>query len=148
MIQINLPSLSKENIYATVLQTVEDICDDYNLNREFGPISTANQEIVDYILELDQPVTVDVDIYIENTDIAFSYTCSEAVFAHLKDKYTEVNILEDLTDSFEITSDNKAVSVTFHVKTYQTIVRNITQKETIRVEEDIIGDNTIDNQTF
>jgi len=70
------------------------------------------------------------------------------VFAHLKDKYTEVNILEDLTDSLEITSDNKAVSVTFHVKTYQTIDRNITQKETIRVEEDILGDNTIDNQTF
>jgi len=148
MIQINLPALSKENIYSTVLQTVEDICDDYNLNREFGPISTANQEIVDYIMELDQPVSVDVDIYIESTDIAFSYTCSQPVFAHLMEKYADVNVLADLSDGLEITSDNKTVSVTFHVKTYQTIERNISQKESMRVEQDVLDDNTIDNQTF
>lgn len=148
MIQINLPALSKENIYSTVLQTVEDICDDYNLNREFGPISTANQEIVDYILELDQPVSVDVDIYIESTDIAFSYTCSQPVFANLMEKYTEVNVLKDLSDGLEIASDNKAVSVTFHVKTYQTIERNISQKESIGVEQDAQYDSTIENQTF
>lgn len=148
MIQINLPALSKENIYSTVLQTVEDICDDYNLNREFGPISTANQEIVDYILELDLPVSVDVDIYIESTDIAFSYTCSQPVFANLMEKYTEVNVLKDLSDGLEIASDNKAVSVTFHVKTYQTIERNISQKESIGVEQDAQYDSTIENQTF
>lgn len=148
MIQINLTALSKENIYSTVLQTVEDICEDYNLNREFGPISTANQEIVDYILELDQQVSVDVDIFIESTDIAFSYTCSEPVFAHLMDKYSDENILADLSDSLEIASDNKAVNVTFHVKTYQTIKRNISQGTNIHVEENVFGDNMTGSQNF
>lgn len=148
MIQINLNALSQENIYSTVLQTVEDICEDYNLNREFGPISMANQEIIDYILELDQQVSVDVDVYIESTDIAFSYSCSEPVFAHLMDKYSDENILMDLSDGLEITSDNKAVNVTFHVKTYQTIERNISHKENIQVGERTFGGDIIDNQTF
>lgn len=144
MIQVNLTALSKENIYSTVLQTVESICDDYNLNREFGPISTANQEIVDYILTLDQPVSVDLDVFIENTEIVFSYTCAEPIFAHLLDKYSNENILADLSDGLEIASDNKAVSVTFHVKTYQTIERNISHSTHIHVEENVFDDRVID----
>lgn len=144
MIQVNLTALSKENIYSTVLQTVESICDDYNLNREFGPISTANQEIVDYILTLDQPVSVDLDVFIENTEIVFSYTCAETIFAHLLDKYSNENILADLSDGLEIASDNKAVSVTFHVKTYQTIERNISHSTHIHVEENVFDDRVID----
>lgn len=148
MIQINLTALSKDNIYSTVLQTVEDICDDYNLNREFGPISTANQEIVDYILGLDEPVSVDLDVFIESTDIAFSYTCSEPVFAHLMDKYSDENILEDLSDGLEIASDNKVVSVTFHVKTYQTIERSISHEANVHIEKKAFGDHIIGNQNF
>lgn len=146
MIQINLNALSKENIYSTVLQTIEDICDDYSLNREFGPISAANQEIVDYILNLDKPVTVDLDIFIESTDIAFSYSCFEPIFDHLMDQYSVENILADLSDGLEISTDNKAVNVTFHVKTYQTIERNISHKESIREKENAFGDNVMGNQ--
>lgn len=131
MIQINITDLTQENIYPVVLQSIEDICDEYNLNKEFGFISTACQEVIEHLLSSGNNFAVNLDINIENTELAFLFTSSDPVFENLLEHYSEENILKDLTDKLDISSENKSVSLTFHVKTHCEVSRAFTQRENV-----------------
>ena len=51
MIYINRPDLDKQSLYTTVLQTIEDISDEYALQKDFGTLSMANQEVVEFLMQ-------------------------------------------------------------------------------------------------
>lgn len=118
MIKISHQNLDKTNLYTTVLQSVEDVCDEYQLSNDFGIISTACQEVVDYLMEFHPSFTTDMEIFIDNTSVSYNFYCGEPVFDQLLSHYEEENILNDLSDKIEVSSDNKEVSITFHVKTH------------------------------
>lgn len=118
MIKISHQNLDKTNLYTTVLQSVEDICDDYQLSKDFGVISTACQEVVDYLTEYHPSFTTDMEIFIDNTSLSYNFYCTEPLFNKLLSRYADENILKDLSDKIEVSSDNKEVSITFHVKTH------------------------------
>lgn len=131
MIQISISNLTQETIYPRVLQTIEDICDQYQLNREFGFISTACQEIVEHLLGYHPGFSVDMDVFVEGTEMSFVFTSHTAVFADIMDHYDEENILKDLSDRVDISSDHKSVNLTFHVKTHHKVLRNMPQEEQV-----------------
>ena len=118
MIKITHQNLDQTNLYITVLQSVEDVCDEYQLNKEFGVISTACQEVVDYLMEYHPSFMTDMEIFIDNTSLSYNFYCSEPLFDGLLSHYEDENILNDLSDKIEVSSDNKEVSLTFHVKTH------------------------------
>jgi len=118
MIKISHQNLDKTNLYITVLQSVEDVCDEYQLSKEFGIISTACQEVVDYLNEYHPSFITDMEIFIDNTSLSYNFYCTEPLFDKLLSHYTDENILNDLSDKMEVSSDNKEVSITFHVKTH------------------------------
>ena len=135
MIQINLTDLTRESIYPRVLQTIEDMCDEYNLNKEFGFISTACQDVIEHLLGMGSDFSVNLDVNIESTEVSFLFTSTAPVFENLMEHYSEENILKDLTDSLDISSENTSVSLTFHVKTHTEVARTITQRTSIFKEE-------------
>jgi len=135
MIQINLNALTNEDLYPKVLQTIEDVCDEYNLNKEFGFISTACQEVIEHLLGLKTPFSVDLDINIESTEMTFLFSSTEPVFEHLMEHYTEENIIKDLSDRIDLSPENKTVSLTFHVKTHCDVARTFSQREAVLKEE-------------
>jgi len=118
MITISHQNLDRANLYTTVLQSVEDVCDEYQLSKEFGIISTACQEVVDYLTEHHPSFTTDMEIFIDNTSLSYNFYCAESLFGELLSHYEDENILKDLSDKIEVSSDNKQVSLTFHVKTH------------------------------
>ena len=118
MIKITHQNLDQTNIYSTVLQSVEDVCEEYQLSKEFGVISTACQEVVDFLTENHPSFTTDMEIFIDNTSVSYSFYCAEPLFAGLLSHNEDVNILNDLSDRVEVSSDNKEDSLTFHVKTH------------------------------
>lgn len=117
MITISHQNLDKTNLYTTVLQSVEDVCEEYQLSKDFGIISTACQEVVEYLTENHPSFTADMEIFIDNTSLSYNFYCAEPLFGELLSHYADVNVLKDLSDKIEISSDNKEVSITFHVKT-------------------------------
>lgn len=121
MIKITHQNLDQTNLYITVLQSVEDVCDQYQLNKDFGVISTACQEVVDYLMEYHPSFMTDMEIFIDNTSLSYNFYCSEPLFDGLMSHYEDENILNDLSDKIEVSSDNKEVSLTFHVKTHISI---------------------------
>jgi len=135
MIQINLSALQNEDLYPRVLQVIEDVCEDYNLNKEFGFISTACQEVVEHLLGMQKPFSVDLDINIENTEITFLFSSTDPVFQDLMEHYNEENIIKDLSDRVDISPENKEVSLTFHVKTHCDVARTLTQREAVLKQE-------------
>lgn len=118
MITISHQNLDQTNLYTTVLQSVEDVCDEYQLSKEFGIISTACQEVVDYLTENHPSFTTDMEIFIDSTSLSYNFYCAEPLFGDLLSHYADENILKDLSDKIEVSSDNKQVSLTFHVKTH------------------------------
>lgn len=130
MIKITHQNLDQTNLYITVLQSVEDVCDEYQLNKDFGVISTACQEVVDYLMEYHPSFMTDMEIFIDNTSLSYNFYCSEPLFDGLMSHYEDENILNDLSDKIEVSSDNKEVSLTFHVKTHISIATPQSAKQT------------------
>lgn len=131
MIYIDHPALTKENIYPVVLQTIEDICDEYELLKEFGVISTANQQIIDYLLRTQDDFATDFSIFIDNDEVGFCFESSSPIFARLQET-DEGTMLSVLSDDLEYQADFKQVSFSFRTKTHMSIQRDVLQMEEAR----------------
>ncbi|MCQ2283836.1 MAG: hypothetical protein MJZ57_02915 [Bacteroidales bacterium] len=132
MINITLSDLEACNLYASVLQTVETICDNYELQNDFGIISSANQEVVDFILNGHKDFSVNVEFNIDNDHVDVLYSSADFSFDCLYNKVIEEehSILSLLCDNIEYDSDNKVFTINFHVKPKMFIVRK-TQTENV-----------------
>ena len=75
MIEITLSDLNKSSFYEQTLQTIEQICDNYDITNEFGTLSMANQMVFDY-LEKSYPQF--------NVDVEFQRQHGVAVRRHMK----------------------------------------------------------------
>lgn len=128
MIYINRPDLDKQNLYSTVLQTIEDISDEYALQKDFGTMSMANQEVVDFLTETYDQFSVEFSCFIDNDEVGFCFESYEPLFKKLEEGQKGI-LLSILSDDLEYQSDYKQISFSVHVKPKQTIKR-----ETIRQE--------------
>ncbi len=131
MIHINLQNLSKENLYRKVLQAIEHICEENGIGREFGCISTACQEVVEYLLQRTADFSVTLDVYVESGSMDFSFSAEDPIFHAFEEYGKRENILSALADKMSISSDNKAVTLTFLVKTHPVVTREMTPAEKV-----------------
>lgn len=125
MIYINLSNLDESNLYDKTLQAIEDICQQYALENEFGILSMANQEVVDFMLGWSDKFLLDVDFYLNNHQLDIVYRLpnlpAEALNQHLGK--CEDSAVKLLTNNFEYNSENKCFTLTFHVKPTLRIMR-------------------------
>lgn len=128
MIYINRPDLDKQNLYSKVLQTIEDISDEYALQKDFGTMSMAAQEVVDFLLENYDLFCVDFSCFIDSDEVGFCFESSEPLFQQLETSPKGV-LLSVLSDDLEYQSDYKQVSFSVHVKPKQSIKRETLYKE-------------------
>lgn len=131
MIYIDKPALSKSNLYNTVLQTIEDICDQYSLQKEFGVISTANQQVVEFLQEKGDDFTVDFSCFIDNDEVGFCFESTVPVFQGIE-SVEKGKLLAILSDNLEYQTDFKQVSFSFRAKTHLSIQRDLTKMEEVR----------------
>lgn len=136
MVNIVLSDLESHDIYSKLLQTIEDICDQYSLSNDFGTISTANQSVVDFLLENYQNFSVDAYFTLENTALEISYSSTEPLFEGILDNITQNDreIISYLTDDIEYNADNKMFTITFHVKPKFGIHRQIVKQTQLQTK--------------
>lgn len=120
MINITLNDLNADNFYQTLLQTIEDICDNYDLLNHFGTISTANQQVVDYVLSNSSIFTINLFISIENDNLSFTYEWDNSL-SDLFNRFPSPDnqcyeILSSLIDDVDYNVENKNFTISFHVK--------------------------------
>lgn len=130
MVSISLNDLNKNTVYSKTLQVIEDFCDEYELSNDFGTISTANQEIIDYLSNTFDDFCVEFMLDIDNQELSITYYSFESIFNSLLSFDADRNIIKNLCDDLELSSDNKLVSLTFHVKPKFQIKRDISIKRT------------------
>jgi len=122
MINIQLSDLNRENLYGKVLQATEEICEEYNLNKEFGAISMANQMVIDYLLDSSFDISLEVSMNLDSDTLLYNYTSFMPLFTDLFDNRQvmkdEYHLLSLLADECEFSTDGKQLSLTFHVKPY------------------------------
>lgn len=120
MINIQLTEINKDKLYAIVLQTTEEVCEEYHLDNEFGTISMANQMVIDYLNNNFLDYMVNVDLNLDNDSLYYSYSSSIPLFRELSDSHQvikdEYHLLSLLADENEFSIDGKQLSLTFHVK--------------------------------
>lgn len=130
MINISLNDLNRSNAYVKTLQIIEDTCEQYDMNNHFGIISMANQEIIDYLSSFYNDFSVDFRLDMDNQEMSITYSAMESIFEHLSIYDSDRKLIQTLTDNLELSSDNKQVSLIFHVKPKYTIKRKISVKTT------------------
>ncbi len=130
MVNIFLPDLDKDTIYAKVLQTVEDICEEYSMESDFGILSMANQEVIDYLLAEYPNFSVDFNCNLHNDEIVFVYDSTTQIFDKLK-LFDKNNLLSSFAYKVSYEFDNKQFSFNIHVKPKFSISRNIQKKVSI-----------------
>ena len=131
MIYINRPDLDKQNLYSTVLQTIEDISDEYALQKDFGTMSMAAQEVVDFLTETYDQFNVEFSCFIDNDEVGFCFESFEPLFKKLEEGQKGI-LLSILSDDLEYQSDYKQISFSVHVKPKQTIKREAIHQEVLQ----------------
>lgn len=141
MIEIVLNNLNSDNCYESTLQTIEKVCDEYGLNNHFGTISMFNQMVCDYLLLSENTFDLNVEFSIFDSELDISYKLETFDFSQLVSKKDSENtmlfVMEKLSDSMEISSDNKQLISTFHVKTNNSSIsskRTLTHKSVYKTE--------------
>ena len=131
MIYINRPDLDKQNLYSTVLQTIEDISDEYALQKDFGTMSMAAQEVVDFLTETYDQFNVEFSCFIDNDEVGFCFESFEPLFKKLEEGQKGI-LLSILSDDLEYQSDYKQISFSVHVKPKQTIKRETVHQKVLQ----------------
>lgn len=125
MIELELTGLNKQTMYASSLNQIENICEEYSLENHFGTISMANQEIIDYLDGKYGSYELDMVFNIENDGLSISYNAKSDIFSSLKIYEQQRQILSCLSDKFDLNTDNKSVILSFHVKPKLKINRKV-----------------------
>ena len=135
MIEISLTELDRSNFYEQTLQTIERICDDYAIEKDFGTLSMANQMVCDYLENTMGSFTVDFSCQVDNDGVTFQYALQDGGFQQLSSndngENTALFVLESLADEVSFSTDNETLITTFHVKTKTGIQRQLLQ-QTVR----------------
>lgn len=133
MIEISLSELNRSNFYEKTLQTIEQICDDFSIEKDFGSISMANQMICDYLDGMHSDFIVDVDFRIDSDELTVQYSLQNGnfnAFASNDDgQNTALFVLQSLADEISFSTDFDTLISTFHVKTKMSIQRQIQHQE-------------------
>lgn len=135
MIEISLIDLNRSNFYEETLQTIEQICDDYAIDKDFGTISMANQMVCDYLCGLQHDFIAEVDIQIESDELTIQYSLQNGNFNQLASnndgQNTVMFVLDSLADEVSFSADFDTLISTFHVKTKMHIQRQM-QHQNVR----------------
>ena len=132
MIEILLTDLNQSDFYEKTLQTIENVCEDYAIEKEFGTLSMANQMVGDYLTDHLPNFTLDVAFLIDNDEVSFNYTLQNGDFKPLSkedEDNTALFVLKSLTDEISFSTDSETLVSTFHVKTKFTVQRTVRYQE-------------------
>ena len=133
MIEITLSDLNKSSFYEQTLQTIEQICDDYEITNEFGTLSMANQMVFDYLEKSHPQFNVDVEFQIESSEISMNYCLQSGNFKSLSEnpdnQNTALFVLQSLADDVSFSTDFDTLITTFHVKTKISVQRSFQSQE-------------------
>ena len=133
MIEITLSDLNNSSFYEHTLQTIEQICDDYEITNDFGTLSMANQMVFDYLEKSYPHFTADVAIQIESNEVSMNYSLQSGDFKSLSENSDNQNtalfVLQSLADEVSFSTDFDTLITTFHVKTRINIQRSLQRQE-------------------
>lgn len=133
MIEISLSELNRSNFYEMTLQTIEQICDDFSIEKDFGSISMANQMVCDYLDGMHSDFIADVDFRIDSDELTVQYSLQNGnfnAFASNDDgQNTALFVLQSLADEISFSTDFDTLISTFHVKTKMSIQRQMQHQE-------------------
>ena len=133
MIEITLSDLNKSSFYEQTLQTIEQICDDYEITNEFGTLSMANQMVFDYLEKSHPQFNVDVEFQIESNEVSMNYCLQSGDFKSLSEnpdnQNTALFVLQSLADDVSFSTDFDSLITTFHVKTKIRVQRTLQHQE-------------------
>lgn len=133
MIEITLSDLNKSSFYEQTLQTIEQICDDYEITNEFGTLSMANQMVFDYLEKSHPQFNVDVEFQIESNEVSMNYCLQSGNFKSLSEnpdnQNTALFVLQSLADDVSFSTDFDSLITTFHVKTKIRVQRTLQHQE-------------------
>lgn len=133
MIELSLTELNRSDFYEKTLQMIEQICDDYARNEDFGTLSMANQMVCDFLENTYSDFSADVVFHVENDGVTFQYTLQSGGFESLADNQdgqnTALFVLQSLADEITFSSDYDTLVSTFHVKTNMAIQRSLHHQE-------------------
>ena len=133
MIEVSLTELNRSNFYEKTLQTIEQICDDYAIEKDFGTLSMANQMVCDFLENTQESFLVDFYCQIESDGVTFQYAMQDGGFQQLSQnadgENTALFVLQSLADEVSFSTDYNTLITTFHVKTRTDIQRQFVQQK-------------------
>ncbi len=116
MFSIETKPLNETNLTQTVLATIEDVCQQFGLNKDFGYISLSTQIIAEYLSESNSNLFVTFSVYIDTDTLTIVYSADREFFKNFFSEFNEIEGLRLLTGPVEASTDNKALCLNFHVK--------------------------------
>lgn len=125
MIEIELTGLNNQSMYASSLNQIEYICEEYCLENQFGTISMANQEVIEFLDGKFGNYELDMSFIIDNDGLTIAYQSHRELFRDLKAYDQQRQILTCLADNIDLNTDNKSVILSFHVKPKMAINRKV-----------------------
>lgn len=133
MIEVSLTELNRSNFYEKTLQMIEQICDDYAIENDFGTLSMANQMVCDFLENTQESFTVDFYCQIESDGVTFQYAMQNGTFQQLSQnadgENTALFVLQSLADEVSFSTGYDTLITTFHVKTKTDIQRQFVQQK-------------------
>ena len=133
MIEVSLTELNRCNFYEKTLQTIEQICDDYAIEKDFGTLSMANQMVCDFLENTQESFTVDFYCQIESDGVTFQYAMQNGTFQQLSQnadgENTALFVLQSLADEVSFSTGYDTLITTFHVKNKTDIQRQFVQQK-------------------
>lgn len=100
----------------SVLTTIEDVCDQFGLNKDFGYITLSSQIIAEYLLATNTKLSVSFSVYVDSEKLSLIYSADKASFRNFLIEFNEIEELRLLSDFIEVSRDNKTLVLDFHVK--------------------------------
>lgn len=116
MVSIETNKLNATNVTTKVLRVVEDVCQQFGLNKDFGYISLSSQIIAEYLSAYNNTITINFSVYIETETLTLTYSTNQTCFSNFLVEFREIEALRLMSDSIDVSAGNKTLSLNFHVK--------------------------------
>lgn len=116
MVSIETNKLNATNVTTKVLRVVEDVCQQFGLNKDFGYISLSSQIIAEYLSLYNNTITINFSVYIETETLTLTYSTNQTCFSNFLVEFKEIEALRLMSDSIDVSAGNKTLSLNFHVK--------------------------------
>ncbi len=116
MVSIETNKLNATNVTTKVLRVVEDVCQQFGLNKDFGYISLSSQIIAEYLSAYNNTITINFSVYIETETLTLTYSTNQTCFSNFLVEFKEIEALRLMSDSIDVSAGNKTLSLNFHVK--------------------------------